>query len=239
MSEMGYSIKYILDSLLVIVVVLAISLSSFVYNGSILVLNSSPKNSKTIIIDAGHGGEDCGAIGRNGVFEKDINLLISCHLANYLQIFGASVCLTRTEDRLLYNESENIRGQRKIFDLKNRLIIAENYDDAIFISIHMNSFPIEKYSGLQVWYQENIEESYLLAKNIQQTVKSNLQSDNNRKVKSSDKSMYLLDQSNHPAVLIECGFLSNTEECIKLSSETYQKELSFVIACAIIKTIRL
>lgn len=192
---------------------------------------------KTIIIDAGHGGEDCGAIGVNGVFEKDINLKIAFHLETYLTLAGYTVHLTRREDKLLYKESENIYGQRKIYDLKNRILFANDYQNSILISIHMNSYPIEKYSGLQVWYQKDSELAYQLAKSIERETMCYLQQNNHRKSKPADKNIYLLDQSHHPAILVECGFLSNRKECEKLSEENYQKELSFVIFCAILNTL--
>ena len=106
----------------------------------------------TVILDAGHGGEDGGAVGVNRVLEKDLNLAVTLRLADLLRAAGVPVILTRTEDRMLYGEGENIKGRKKEFDLKNRLRVAKDHPDAIFISIHMNNFPQEKYNGLQVYY---------------------------------------------------------------------------------------
>ena len=189
---------------------------------------------KLVIIDAGHGGEDCGAIGKNGVYEKDLNLEIAFLLGQRLSEMGYAVIYTRTNDALLYRESENIKGIRKISDLKNRCKFGAENPNAIFVSIHMNTFGDSAYSGLQVYYSVKNEESRLLAENIQDNVKTRLQQKNNRKTKLG-KSMYLMENLENAAVLIECGFLSNTEECKKLCEKEYQKELSFAIVCGIIE----
>jgi len=191
---------------------------------------------KVIIIDAGHGGEDSGAIGVNGVLEKDLNLEISMLIGEELKRQGFTVVYTRTTDTMLYSESENVKGMRKISDLRNRVAFTQNYKDATFISIHMNSFGAEKYSGLQVYYKNNSKESEILASLIQSTVKNQLQQDNNRVIKKGS-SMFVLDKSCCNAVLIECGFLTNNTECEKLSQKEYQKQLSFSIVCGIIEYI--
>ena len=191
---------------------------------------------KIIILDAGHGGEDSGAIGVSGILEKDLNLQLTAEIGRQLEEKGYIVVYTRTDDRLLYKDEENIKGIRKISDLKNRCKFAEEYPESVFISIHMNSFGSEKYSGLQVYYSEGNNESYNLAQTIQNKVKDDLQNDNNRKIKSG-KNVYILENIKNTAVLIECGFLSNTEECEKLSEKEYQKELSFSIVCGIIEYI--
>ena len=191
---------------------------------------------KIIILDAGHGGEDPGAVGSNGVYEKDLNLQIAFEIGKALEEKGYIVVYTRTEDHLLYKEEENIKGIRKISDLKNRCKVAERYPESIFISIHMNSFGSKKYSGLQVYYSEKNSESYTLADSIQNRVINDLQKDNNRVIKSG-KDMYILENISNTAVLIECGFLTNDEECKKLSEKEYQKELSFSIVCGIIEYI--
>ncbi len=206
----------------------------FFCNGELCVeaakIQSSPK---IVVIDAGHGGEDCGAIGVNGVYEKDLNLAIGFEIGRALEERGITVVYTRTDDKLLYKEEENIKGIRKISDLKNRCKIAAEHSDAVFISIHMNSFTQSKYSGLQVYYSSNNESSLSLADSVQQNVKRMIQQDNNRKIKRGD-GLYLMENIDNPAILIECGFLSNKAECEKLSEKEYQKQLSFAIVCGII-----
>ena len=189
-----------------------------------------------VVIDPGHGGEDCGAIGVSGVYEKDLNFEISNELGSILSDKGFAVIYTRTQDSLLYTDEENIFGMRKISDLKNRCKIGAENKNAIFISIHMNSYKSSGCTGLQTYYSENNDSSYSLASSIQRNVKSKLQQNNNRQVKPG-KDMYILENLSNPAILIECGFLTNPEECEKLSEKEYQKELSFAIFCGIIEYI--
>ena len=201
------------------------------------VLAMSDAGQYTFILDAGHGGEDAGAIGINGVLEKDINLAVCNTLAEILKTNGYNVILTRTEDKLLYTEEENIKGQRKIHDLKNRLKVAKENPEAIFISIHMNKFSQESCRGMQIYYAQN-EESLKLAQSIQAMVKETLQPYNKRLIKITDGTIYLLDNAVGNAILIECGFLSNKEECEKLSEKDYQTQLSFQIFCGIMEYIK-
>ena len=186
-----------------------------------------------VIIDAGHGGEDVGAVGVNGVFEKDINLEISRMMRDELAEKGYTVVLTRDDDRLLYTEEENIKGIRKISDLKNRVKIFNSYESAVVVSIHMNTFSSSKYSGAQIYHSES-EESRLLAERVRTSIKETLQPNNKRPLKPSSD-IYILKNTTCPIILVECGFLSNPEECEKLSQKEYQKRLSFSIVCGIIK----
>lgn len=191
---------------------------------------------RTVIIDAGHGGEDSGAIGVSGVLEKDLNLEIAAELGELFTKEGYAVVYTRTKDKLLYEEHQNIKGIRKISDLKNRCKIAAEYPNSLFVSIHMNSFSNQKYSGLQVYYSPKNEESRNLASSVQTSVKNSLQTENERKIKKGE-GMYVLENVDNVAILIECGFLTNPDECEKLSQKEYQKSLSFSIFCGIIEYI--
>ena len=190
-------------------------------------------NELVIVIDPGHGGEDPGAVGVNGAYEKDINLSMGNEVGAMLAEKGYRVVYTRTDDRMLYAPEENIKGFRKLSDLKNRLKIAGEHPGAILISIHMNSYGESKYSGLQGYYSPDSKESCLLAESIQASVKNTVQPDNNRTVKKG-KNIYLLENYGGVAVLVECGFLTNPTECEKLCEKEYQKELSFSIVCGII-----
>ena len=194
---------------------------------------SVSNNYPTVIIDAGHGGEDGGAIGVNGCIEKDINLAIAKRLYETLSASGIECVLTRSEDILLYDRTQDYEGRKKALDMKARLEIVNKYDNAIFVSIHQNSFPIEKYSGFQAYYSSNSEASQSLAATIEQGVKNDLQPSNKRVAKASAGKIYLLDRLNCPAVLLECGFLSNTDECALLCTEEYQNRLADVIASSI------
>ncbi|MBO7304394.1 MAG: N-acetylmuramoyl-L-alanine amidase [Clostridia bacterium] len=233
-------LKYVLTAVKVITVFLVVLLvgvyvrNSFLTSSAYVSAMQIQNEKNIVIIDAGHGGEDPGAIGADGVYEKDLNLAIARELAAALEAEGFAVLFTRTEDKLLYTEEENIKGIRKISDLKNRCKIAAEYPNAIFVSIHMNSYGNAKYSGLQVYYSTVEPGSESLANKIQHSVKSAIQPNNTRAVKAG-RDMYLMENVPNTAVLIECGFLTNEEECRKLSEKEYQKQLSLAIVCGIIE----
>ncbi len=184
---------------------------------------------KVLVIDPGHGGEDGGTIGVNGVLEKDLNLMISDTLCDILRFSGYEVIPTRTEDILLYDRNVDFDGRKKVLDLAARLNIAKSVMPDLFVGIHMNSFPQEKYSGLTVYYSPNHKDSYGAASILHDDVIELLQPENNRALKEAGSNIYLLDRMECPGILIECGFLSNREECEKLSDEEYRQKLSFVI----------
>ncbi len=187
----------------------------------------------TVVIDAGHGGEDGGAIGASGVYEKELNLYIAQNLASMLRTNGINVVMTRERDELLYDKNSDYRGRKKQLDLAARVKIAQEEENCIFVSIHMNSFPQEKYRGLQVYYSSNNSASKELAESIQSSVCKYLQAENTRTVKKASSNIFLLDRITKPAVLIECGFISNTEECALISTEKYRQKLTLAIFCAI------
>lgn len=187
--------------------------------------------SARMVLDAGHGGRDGGAVSASGISEKDINLAVTRAMYDYLTLCCVETVMTRTEDSLVCDETDPaLKGKLKMTDLKNRLIIAESNPDAIFVSIHMNKFSVEKYSGLQVYFSKNDETSVTLAQGVQEHVRGILQSDNTRKVKAAGSNIFLLDRIESPAILVECGFLSNTAEAAKLASAAYQTQLAVVIA---------
>ena len=183
---------------------------------------------KVIVIDPGHGGEDGGAIGTNGVLEKELNLLISDDLCELFRFSGYEVIPTRTEDIMLYDRNVDFNGRKKVLDLAARLETANSAMPDLFVGIHMNAFPQEKYSGLTVYYSDHTPVSRQVAETLRKDVISLLQPQNNREIKSG-KNIYLLDRASYPAILVECGFLSNPEECELLSTEEYRQKLTFVI----------
>ena len=187
----------------------------------------------SIVIDAGHGGEDGGTQSADGVLEKDINLQISLKLNSLLKVMGYNTVMTRQQDKLIYDESCTKMRQKKVSDINNRLEIAKSYPDSLFISIHQNYFTESKYSGAQVFYSPNNEESAVLAQSIQQNVCSLLQKENSRKIKKSGSEIFLLDNIKSPAVMVECGFMSNADEALKLTDEEYQKKMALAIASGI------
>ena len=190
----------------------------------------------TIVIDAGHGGEDGGAIGNYEgieVIEKHVNLAIACYLRDLLEANGYTGIMTRERDELLYDRNVEYQGRKKVLDLAARLHIGQNTPNAVFVSVHMNAFPQKQYSGLQVYYSKNNTFSSTLASCIQQTVREQLQPFNGRKIKAATSDIYLLDHLRCPAVLVECGFLSNEQECRLLDSKEYQQKLAFLLFLSI------
>lgn len=186
-----------------------------------------------IIIDAGHGGEDGGAVSDGGIVEKDINLDISLKLHKLIKLSDFKSVLIRDSDRLMYEEGQE--NHKKASDITNRINTAKSFENSIFISIHQNKFPIKKYSGLQVYYSKNNTNSEVLGKTIQSNVKNLLQSENNRQIKKADKNIRILDSINSPAVLVECGFLSNDREAELLNTEEYRSKIAYLIYCSIIQ----
>jgi len=220
---------FILVISLVLSIYCKIMSSSFVNIDKSQITSVNAIGKKTIVLDPGHGGEDSGTIGYNGVLEKDLNLMISERLAVIFKFAGYEVIETRKEDVMLYDKSSDYRGRKKIMDLATRLNITNDVSPDIFVGIHMNAFPEAKYSGLTVYYSPNTQQSHTAGALLRENVIKYLQPENNRELKAAGSNIYLLNRIHSPAILIECGFLSNPEECAKLSNEEYRHVLSFVI----------
>lgn len=186
----------------------------------------------TVILDAGHGGLDSGAVSVYGDEEKHLNLEVAKKLGAFLENGGVRVIYTRTEDVML--ESETKAGSKKTRDLLARVELAKKYPEALFVSLHMNTLPIEKYKGLQVFYTDRNDANRALAQVMQNSVSSSLQTENTRKAKNAEGKIYILDRIDQPAILIECGFLTNKEEAALLKNDEYQAKLSYVLSRSIL-----
>ena len=186
-----------------------------------------------IIVDAGHGGEDGGTQSATGILEKDINLDISMKLGTLLKLLGYTVVYTRTEDKLQYGDDAKVQRQKKVSDIHYRMKFMENYPEGLFISIHQNYFEQSKYYGAQVFYSKNKAESKALAEKLQKSIKNIIQPDNTRQIKGSGTDVYLLYNAKSPAVMVECGFLSNPGEALLLKDEEYQKNMCLAIAAGL------
>lgn len=197
--------------------------------GARTVFLSETDKTPTIILDAGHGGEDGGALAPDGTAEKDINLSVTLKTAALFEVFGIKYIPVRTEDVSVGDNSLSTMRERKRSDIKNRENLVNNTENSIFFSIHQNKFDIAKYSGTQVFYGSLNGESEILAQCIQDSVKSRLQPQNTRQIKPSGDSIYLLYHAKVPAVMTECGFLSNPEELSLLKSDEYQKKMAYSI----------
>ncbi len=180
-----------------------------------------------LIIDAGHGGEDGGAVVGD-VLEKDINLDISYDTADLLKLFGFDVSMTRSSDNALTNEGKDVK-QRKYNDMKMRLDMYNSSADNVIISIHQNKFSSASSHGAQVFYSPNNENSLRLAESMRNSVVSMIQPDNERECKKAGKEIYLLKNTDNPAVIVECGFISNQNECKLLLDKSYQKKMALAV----------
>jgi len=187
------------------------------------------ENHVTVIIDPGHGGEDGGATGVAGTLEKGINLNISRKLRYILEFYGVNTAMTRDSDASIHDEGNSIR-KRKISDMKNRVKIVEKTDNPVLLSVHLNFFPKPDCYGAQVFYSPFDPESKILAEYVQLSFKTGTNDDNSRAVKKAEKSIYLLNHVNCPAILAECGFLSNPNEEALLITDEYQTRLAGCIA---------
>lgn len=192
------------------------------------------QNGNVIVLDAGHGGIDGGTSTKDGTVEKDINLAITQKLRDMLTLSGYQVVMTRDSDQSIHSDEATTIHDKKVSDLKNRLSIMQTYPNGLFISIHQNHFSESKYSGAQVFYSPNRSESESLAEQIQSAFQEKLQSSNTRQIKPAGKDLYLMWNAKIPAVLVECGFLSNETEAKLLSEEEYQQKVAFVIYCGIL-----
>ncbi|MBQ6931685.1 MAG: N-acetylmuramoyl-L-alanine amidase [Clostridia bacterium] len=190
----------------------------------------SPENKGFyIIVDAGHGGMDGGTSAADGTKEKDINLSIARKLNLLLVASGYKTVMLRNDDALIGDNSLSTIRARKVSDIRKRLEVAESYPESILVSIHQNYYSVPKYSGAQVFYSTNSPKSKILAQSIQDSVVNGLQPDNNRKIKAVGSDIYLLYNCTLPAVMVECGFMSNESEAEKLKTDSYQTQMALSI----------
>lgn len=183
----------------------------------------------TIVIDAGHGGMDGGAVSCTGVNESSINLEITLRLDDLFHFLGYQTVMIRRTDTSVYTNGNTI-SQKKISDLKERVRIINGTENAFLISIHQNMFQESKYSGAQVFYAPT-EHSKEVAEFLQESICNTINPGSNRKTKKA-AGVYIMEHVQCGAVLVECGFLSNPEEEQKLQSPDYQKQLCCVIAAS-------
>ena len=172
-----------------------------------------------MVIDAGHGGWDPGKVTED-VLEKNINLQIALKLQNYLEQGGSIVMMTRITDEAL--------GDKKNSDLQSRRNLSALSKADILISIHQNSYPDENVRGAQVFYYSRSEKSKMLAEFIQAEIKNFADTSNKREITPNDD-YYLLKQTEIPAVIIECGFLSSASERERLVTREYQEKIAWAI----------
>lgn len=188
----------------------------------------------TVVLDAGHGEPDGGAIGIGGTLEKDINLSITLKLQEILETRGIRVIMTRTDDNSICDSSAHTLHEKKVSDMHKREEIINSSDADLFVSIHMNSFKDHKQTGLNIFYSRNHPEVKPAAIAIQDAI-TQITGAKTHAVKTASDTLYLMKKPVPPAILVECGFLSNPDEEKLLNDDKYQSKIAFAIARAIIE----
>ena len=192
---------------------------------------SVEQNEKCVVIDAGHGGEDPGKVGINGVNEKEINLQIAEQVKKYLEAAGVRVVMTRETDEGLNDPGAS---NKKVQDMKRRIALIDENNPKVTVSIHQNSYPEEYVHGAQVFYYNTSVQGKRLAELIQNQLVEKADPDNTRAIKAND-SYYLLKKTEIPIVIVECGFLSNRAEADKLCTPEYQDRIAWAIHMGILQ----
>lgn len=187
-------------------------------NDAMSVMGTQPLNGVCIVVDAGHGGKDDGA-SNSKVVEDEINLSIAIKLKNLLENAGAEVLMTRDGD---YDLAQEGAASRKKSDMKKRVELMNQEKVDLFVSIHLNSYPNTSVKGGQTFYQKENKAQEMFAKHMQEYLKKATHS----KMTSKTGDYYILNETKKTGTLIECGFLSNYEECRMLQEETYQQEIA-------------
>ncbi len=213
------------------VIALLIVSIAFSIPASVLVFQGQGGGRLTFVVDAGHGGEDGGAVGTDGTLESEVNLAIALRLDQLLGLCGLSTVLTRDSAELIYPDSAVTTRERKRADLEYRISVVNRTDQAVLLSIHQNKYSSSGPRGAQVFYGK-VEGSEAFAKTAQE--KLAVLCGEHRKAAPISPDIYLMRESHCPAILVECGFLSNPEELVLLISEPYQTKLALAIAAACI-----
>jgi len=218
-------------TLILLIFLLSIALYFLNFGGDAAATPASSISSLgTVIVDAGHGGEDPGKVSSySKVNEKDINLAIAKMLAEELKNSGYRVIMTREEDKLDYKEGTTDITDKRRQDLTKRKEIMDNSGADIVVSIHLNDFSQSQYYGAQVFYPPNSEDSKNLAVNIQNSLKENVDPSNKRQALEKTTPIVILKNLKTPTVVVECGFLSNEKEEKNLQTDSYQKKLAKAI----------
>lgn len=207
----------------------------FLFSGNAVLTSSravnSGKEELCVILDAGHGGNDPGKIGVDGTLEKELNLVIANKVKRLLEQQGIRVIMTREGDKGLYDEGAS---NKKVQDMKHRCSLMNEENPACVVSIHQNSYHEEGIHGAQVFYYSTSKEGKALAEILQEELVRVVDPDNKRQAKEND-SYYLLKKTTPPICIVECGFLSNWEECKKLQDENYQEKLAWAIHMGVLR----
>ena len=213
--------------LFVIILAAAFSFDRFLQPQSVMEENAGEP---VFVVDPGHGGEDGGAVSADGLKESTINLEVCLRLDDLLGFFGCPCVLTRRDDAVDYPPEARTVRKRKQADLDRRVDLVNGTNNAVLISIHQNNYPSSGPHGAQVFYRDE-RQSMIFAEYAQKSLFLGTRGDIRSASVISD-SIYLMRMVRSPAILIECGFLSNAEDLKLLRSEAYQTRLALCMACA-------
>ena len=212
-----------------LVIVCSILFQSFKYIEKNIAVSSIPVSNHIIIIDAGHGFPDGGAMGIDSTtIEANLNLKIALKLQKFLEASNCTIILTRSDENGIYDVDADTIRKQKVSDMKNRVKIANNSNAEFFISIHMNKLNESNVSGFQTFYKNQDEISRKLAGCIQNGLNNYIKKDNKKEIKSISN-IYLTKNIEIPLVLVECGFLSNEQENNLLKTDSYQDKIAWSI----------
>lgn len=188
----------------------------------------------TWVIDAGHGGEDGGAVSADGVLESDLNLEIASRLNDLMRFAGQTTVLTRHDENAIHTEGDTIRA-RKASDVRNRVSLVNGTENAVLLSIHQNSLPTSPVThGAQV-FRNRQEGGEALAEHLQETLNLAINSGNEKQAKKIPDTIFLMKHVTAPAALVECGFLSNREETQVLQTASHQRKLATAITAGCLR----
>lgn len=227
--------KIILAAVLLLLAITTFGIVTGMDSPAIKATNNAPKN-KIVILDAGHGGEDPGAVSDyNSVREKEINFYIASKVKGLLEAENFTIIMTREDDTLKYEEGTKSVTQKRKQDLIRRKKIMNESGADLVVSIHLNKFPEAKYFGAQVFFPPNSPESKAAAEGIQKSLREVVDSNNKREAMLKSAEIIILKNLKTPTVIVECGFLSNVEEEKRLASTEYQDKLALAIKDGIMK----
>lgn len=188
-----------------------------------------------LIIDAGHGGEDGGAVAADGTLEAQLNLSIALKLDVLASFCGVHTVMTRTGDHIDYPTDAATIAARKTADQKQRVSLINSIPNGVLISVHQNWYPTAGPHGAQVLYARN-PESGSFGTQMHAKILETLDPDNRRVAAPISEDIYLMRNAECPAVLIECGFLSNPDELIRLQDSVYQTKLAMLMLSTYLET---
>lgn len=227
----GFRVTTLLFYIALTILALAVILLIITVNSKPRRANANAGGKLEVLLDAGHGGMDGGAVSPDGICEAPITLAISKKTRLVLGFAGISAGMVRETDASLDYSPDASARSNKNADLNARLKLAKAHPDCAFLSIHLNQFSQSAYHGAQVFYSSNHKDSVSLAESLQKHLRLCLDTENQRQCKPAPEGVFLMKNITSPAVTVECGFLSNPEECALLQQERYQTKIALAIAC--------